>query len=79
MSKTNVPPNKKFGDMLTAARERLGLSMADVVAGSNVGMTSLYLMEGGKPCNPTLRTLANLCHVLDLDIAELVEAWEDVQ
>jgi len=72
-----VPP-PPLGPRLQAIRKKRRLSLDDLAASSGVSRSMLSQIERGQT-NPTLATIWNLTHALNLDLAELIGATSSVR
>jgi transcriptional regulator with XRE-family HTH domain len=71
--KTRTLPNavtKAVGAALRARREKLGLTQADVAFAGELERTRIGKMEGGH-VNASVLSLASVCHVLGITLADL--------
>jgi transcriptional regulator with XRE-family HTH domain len=71
--KARTLPNavtKAVGAALRARREKLGLTQADVAFAGELERTRIGKMEGGH-VNASVLSLASVCHVLGITLADL--------
>jgi transcriptional regulator with XRE-family HTH domain len=64
---------KSLSKELRSARERRGLSVADVASRVGVSQASIYFWEGGHG-RPRIENLKALCKVLKLPVRDALEA-----
>lgn len=63
--------NNLFGDFVHAARERLGLSLAEAAEMIGCSKSHIWDIERGVAVNPTIGMLANICAALGLELERL--------
>ena len=61
-----------LGDNLKRIRKEVGITQDELAKRSQIGKAQISKIEAGTQENPTLNTLANICGVLGVSIAELV-------
>jgi DNA-binding XRE family transcriptional regulator len=68
-----MPRRKSLSKELRSARERRGLSVADVAKQVGVSQASIYFWEGGR-VRPRSENLKMLCKVLRFPVRDALEA-----
>ena len=62
----------RMGEIIRAARKRLGMTLDDLVAETKLGKGNLSELESGVSRNPTLSTLRTLSKALHISIMEII-------
>ena len=71
---SGVMPEASFGKMVSAVRNRLGLSLQEVADACHVSKTHIWEIEQERTCNPSARLVWDLSQVLSIDPAFLLKA-----
>lgn len=71
---SGVMPEATFGKMISAVRNRLGLSIQEVADACHVSKTHIWEIEQERSCNPSARLVWDLSQVLSIDPAFLLKA-----
>lgn len=76
-------PNKKerpnpLGVLLSKARAKSGLSLAQLSKNSGMSISTLWELERGRTCNPRIQTLYTLARALGIPFVKLTRAAEEM-
>jgi len=63
---------KSIGKKIKAIREKRGMSQLDLAFYSNLQMSYISQIENGKRLNVSLFVFMKICHVLEIEIQDLL-------